>query len=199
MLQLIRAEDVLHTRRLQLEPILPRHAAALFADLQAPELYTFIPHNPPANIQALEHRYRRLAKRQSDTGDELWLNYAVFSPKDVQYMGTVQATMQTSGTTYIAYETFPRYWRQGIAKEACTALITHLLCDYHRSTVTALLDTRNEASWRLLESLGLTRVRTIPNADEFKGSVSHEYEYVLDAARWAPSGGLCAGPSAALG
>jgi RimJ/RimL family protein N-acetyltransferase len=46
------------------------------------------------------------------------------------------------------------------------------------------VDTRNVASWMLLESLGFHRAATIKNADEFKGSVSREHEYELASTDW---------------
>jgi ribosomal-protein-alanine N-acetyltransferase len=181
-MQLVRSECVLSTRRLILQPIQPLHATALFADLQAPELYRFIPHNPPESRNILEDRYTRWAKRQSADGTEIWLNYAVYCPGYSNYIGTVQATLHDSGKTYIAYEVFPCYWRQGFAQEACTALIAHLFTGYKISTVSALVDTRNEASWKLLESLNFQRIGVIENADEFKGSTSNEYIYELHTA-----------------
>jgi [ribosomal protein S5]-alanine N-acetyltransferase len=44
----------------------------------------------------------------------------------------------------------------------------------------ALLDTRNEASWRLMERLGFRRNRLIKDADQFKGASSDEYEYLRE-------------------
>jgi len=46
--------------------------------------------------------------------------------------------------------------------------------------VRALLDTRNDASSRLLERLGFQRVQLIKNADDFKGAPSDEYEYLRE-------------------
>lgn len=178
-MQLVYSESALSTRRLILQPIIPLHASALFADLQAPELYRFIPHNPPESREVLEDKYTRWAKRKSVDGTEIWLNYAVYCPSYSNYVGTVQATLHDSGKTYIAYEVFPSYWRQGFAQEACVTLITHLFTDYKISTVSALVDTRNEASWKLLESLGFQRIGVIENADEFKGAISNEYIYEL--------------------
>jgi len=169
---------------LLLEPTVPAHAAALFADLQATELYTFIPHNPPGSLEVLEERFTRWSSRQSPDGSERWLNYAVYRPVHSDYVGMVQATLQASGKTYIAYQVFPPYWRRGFGKAVCAALITHLFGSHEISAVSALVDTRNEASWRLLESLGFRRNGTIENADEFKGSVSDEYAYELERSEW---------------
>jgi ribosomal-protein-alanine N-acetyltransferase len=183
-LQLVDPESPIRAGELVLEPIAAAHAAVLFTDLQARPLYTFIPHNPPGSVEALEERYTRWSKRQSPDGGELWLNYAVHRPRGAEYVGTVQATLQASGKAYIAYQVFPRYWRHGFGAEACTALTTHLFNGYDIRTVSALVDTRNEASWRLLESLGFHRAATIEKADEFKGYVSDEYLYELHRSEW---------------
>jgi [ribosomal protein S5]-alanine N-acetyltransferase len=47
----------------------------------------------------------------------------------------------------------------------------------------AWTDTRNLASHKLLERLGFTKIEEIKNADEFKGSVSHEFVYALEIGR----------------
>ncbi len=60
-----------------LEPIEERHAALLFSDLQAPDLYTYIPHEPPKSVDVLQARYRRWSVRQSSDGSEIWLNFVV--------------------------------------------------------------------------------------------------------------------------
>jgi RimJ/RimL family protein N-acetyltransferase len=172
-------EKVLHTKRLRLEPIHPSHAKLLFEPLQAPELYRFIPQDPPKSVDTLFERYSRLSRRSSADGREIWLNYAIYDQTKSAYTGTVQATLTGGGACYIAYEVFPKFWRQGIAKEACSVLIDYLFRAYKVETVSALLDTRNVASWSLLESLGFLRIKTILDADSFKGASSDEYLYEL--------------------
>ena len=56
----------------------------------------------------------------------------------------------------IGYVFHKRYWRQGYAKESCSALIQKTFSEgIHR--IYAECDPCNEASWRLLESLGFDR------------------------------------------
>lgn len=183
-MKLINPENFIKTSRLQLEPILPHHASFLYSSLQARELYTFIPHNPPASLEQLEIKYSNWSKRKSPTGNELWLNYAAYCFEKASYVGTVQATITLLEKTYIAYETFPPFWRQRFAKEACEALIALLFNGYMIKVVSALIDTRNHASCRLIESLGFRRTRLIKNADLFKGSSSDEYLYELTVSEW---------------
>jgi ribosomal-protein-alanine N-acetyltransferase len=175
---MINTEEDILTANLVLEPILPSHAEKLFSLLQAPELYYFIPQDPPKNIQKLVEKYQKWSKRKSDDNQETWLNYAVYHPLLCQYAGTLQATIQRDNT-YIAYEVFPSFWRKGIATEACSAFIQILFKNYPINLITAHTDTRNIASQRLLEALGFEKTDTILNADGFKGSTSNEHVYKL--------------------
>lgn len=174
-------EYPLETTRLRLEPLTALHAAALFDALQAPELYTYIPRDPPASLRALDTRYNSLASRHSPDGQEWWLNWALRQRATGVYTGTVEATVRADYTALLAYMVFPAFWGQGYAREACAGVLAHLFEHYHVSRIAAEIDTRNAASIHLVESLGFTRVATTPHADFFKGAVSDEYRYELAA------------------
>ena len=176
-MKLVNAENIIETDRLRLEPILPSHAMKLFNHLKSEILYKYIPQDPPNSVEDLQRRYALWGARQSEDGNELWLNYAIYNIECSDYVGTIQATLQKSGKTYIAYEVFPNFWRKGIAKEACGVLIRHLFDDYSVHSITAHVDTRNMASWKLLESLGFQKTETLIGADQFKGAVSDEFVY----------------------
>jgi RimJ/RimL family protein N-acetyltransferase len=173
------SETVLRTKRFDLEPIVAAHAAELFPLLRAPDLYTYIPEEPPASQEALERRFSRWQARQSDTGDEVWLNYAIVDRQSHRYVGTLQATVTPCKYAYIAYFVFVEYWRTGIATEACRELIRALFAGFVLERVIAHVDTRNARSIKLLERIGFERTRTIVGADEFKGASSDEFVYEL--------------------
>jgi len=177
-------EMKLLTSNFTLEAIKPKHAGLLFEQLQSSALYKFIPINAPKSISDLEAKYTSWSVGHSENEDEIWENYAIYNPSDDQYLGTLQATIETNGKTYIAYNVFPCFWRQGIATEAVSVLITHLFERYNSSVITAHLDTKNISSYKLLESLGFIRKTTINDADYFKGRTSHEYVYELSKTNW---------------
>ncbi len=176
---MLKSENNLETNRLGLEPLRREHAEQLFAALSDQRIYLFIPPKPPASLQMLEARYQKLETRQSPSGDEAWLNWAIYLKAQDKYIGTVQTTVRENLTAQIAYELAPDYWRQGYATEACLRIIEYLFADYHLTEIFAEVDTRNAASWRLLEKLGFERTKTQPNADYFKGEQSDEYTYRL--------------------
>ncbi len=177
-----------------LEPLRPGHAAALFAVLQDPRLYRFIPTVPPASLQALKARYRLLAKRRSPDGKEIWLNWALRLSSRGAYVGWLQATLGR-GPALIAYTVFPRFWRRGFAVEGCRAMLRELFETHELGRVAAEMDTRNEASIRLVESLGFKRVGVKKGADFFKGASSDEYRYQLSRRDWAGTAGPNATPA----
>lgn len=172
---------LLHTPRLRLEPLLAAHAEVLFGPFSDPALYRYLPTDPPASLDALRDRYRRLESRRSGDGSELWLNWVGFSGAAPACL--IEASVLPERVVQVAYFTFAPYQRQGYAREALEAVVGHLHKALSLTAARALLDTRNEASWRLLERVGFKRLRTIVGADEFKGTVSDEFEYELQLAR----------------
>ena len=178
MFDLDTAECVLKTDRLHLEPLLPYHASVLFSVLAEPQIYTYIPEEPPTDQEQLWQRYQRLATRRSPEGDELWLNWALQRKQEQDYIGVLQATVYIDHAT-IAYLLHPACWGYGYALEACRRLLTRLVETYNVERVQAEVDTRNHASWTLLERLGFRRIALRQAADHFKGESSDEYTYEL--------------------
>ncbi len=165
--------------RIGLEPLARRHADELFGALLDLRIYRFIPQEPPASLEALRERYGFLEGGGSPPGGELWLNWVIRRARDAAAVGTVQATVEAD-SAWIAYEVLPEYWRLGYGASACRRMLDLLRAENGVEVALAKVDTRNEASVALLESLGFDRVRTLPNADFFKGAPSDEYEYRLE-------------------
>ncbi len=67
-------ERVIESDRLLLEPLRLRHAKHLFPLLSDPQIYSFIPQDPPASLRQLQARFKQLETRHSPKGDETWLN-----------------------------------------------------------------------------------------------------------------------------
>ena len=174
----------LRTPTLTLEPIRGSHAAETFAYLCDPAHYTFIPQEPPKSLEVLRERYERLESGRSPNGCELWLNWAVRLHTG-GVAGLVQATGYPDGRAAIAYEFFAPFRGRGVATEAIRATLLHLRDGPQLTKATALVDTRNGKSIRLLERLGFVRTRFIKDADFFKGATSDEYGYELDLTSWS--------------
>lgn len=170
--------------RIDLEPLLPEHADAMFDGLADAAAYRFLPDDPLPDIENLRSRYIRLAAGSSADGSELWLNWVIRRRGDKALLGYTQATLQGSAAL-VAYHIFPAHWRQGFATEAMRITLDLLFTMSSVERANALVDTRNAASIALLERLGFTVDHLIENADFFKGSQSDEFEFSLSRAAWA--------------
>jgi [ribosomal protein S5]-alanine N-acetyltransferase len=172
---------LLVTERLRLEPQVEAHTDALMRALESPRTHEFVPGDPPTDREKFALRLKYLESRISQDGLQRWLNWTVFSGLEV--IGTVQADVtNSSSSASIAYMFHPNSWGKGFAFEATTAMLEHLKLQGIRS-FKAWTDTRNLASHKLLERLGFVQTEEIKNADEFKGSVSHEFVYSLELER----------------
>jgi RimJ/RimL family protein N-acetyltransferase len=173
------SEAPLFTTRLILEPTRTKHAAPLFTQLQDAQLYTFIPDDPPASLEALQDRYRRWQRRASPDGREIWLNWATRLLASGEWIGTFQATITADHQALLAYMIFAPYQRRGFAQEGCARVIEYLASAYSVKVIAAEIDTRNTSSIALVTSLGFRLVATTYGADTFKGAVSDEYRFEL--------------------
>src|SRR5579864_2118509 len=168
---------VLATRRLQLVPLLPAHARRLFHHLQDARLYQFYPGEPPQSVKELTRHYEAWSTRTSPNGTQTWLNYAVRRVNG-PYVGWVQATIARN-TAQLGYVIFTPYWRKGYATEACRTLIQWLRRKHKVQRITAIVDSENTASIRLVEGLGFTLAWTGASED-MPGRLDRRYE--LDTA-----------------
>lgn len=176
----------LTTPRLRLEPQVADHAPAVLAALADARSYRYIPGKPPTNAEALRRRFAHQESRRSPDGRELWLNWIVCCGQDT--LGTVQATVYVAQRKAdVAYVFAPGTWGKGYASEAMRAMLTFLRDGLQLQLFAANIDTRNEASRRLVERLGFVQTDLILGADKFKGSVSDEYVYTLSASAFSDS------------
>lgn len=170
--------ETLHTRRLRLEPLEERHAAALYAELRDDALYEFTGDHAPESLEALAWRYRQLETRTSPDGREAWLNWALWSLRDAAYVGLIQATVHPDRTASVAYVLFSEAWSRGYAREATTALIDALSLEWGVREMWAAVDVRHRRSIALLEELGFLRM-VRRHAGFVHDAPSDEYLYCL--------------------
>ena len=173
----------LSSARLRIEPLVSTHAEIVFAPLQDPRIYTYLPEVPPT-AETLQRRYDFWEKGVSPDGKEQWLNWVAFLHESVTPVGTFQATLPQSEEGSIAFIVFPTFWRQGYGHEMAACVITHLFQTKAHLHLSAEIDTRNLASMRLVESLGLTRISTTGEVDFFKGASSDEHKYSISRDAW---------------
>ena len=145
---------------LTLEPQMAAHAEEMFRVLSDPAIYEH-ENDPPASVDALRERYRRLESRRSSDGRELWLNWVVRLGEG-PLIGYVQATVHPDGTADIAYILASEYWGRGIGQAAVRLMIAELAAGHGVRRLRAVLKRANARSRRLLERLGFA---TAPGDD----------------------------------
>ena len=139
-------------KNVTLEPQVAAHAEEMFAVLGDPLIYEY-ENEPPRSVEWLRERFTRLETRESPDGEQLWLNWVVRLGAS-GLIGYVQATVLPTGRAAVAYVFASKYWRRGLAGEACRTMIAELAERYRVCTVYAIFKRRNVRSARLLERLG---------------------------------------------
>jgi ribosomal-protein-alanine N-acetyltransferase len=171
----------LQTERLELEPVRSSHAQEAWPQLDDDRMWRYFPALRPASVDDLRALY---AKWEAGSGDpnEVWLNWLCRERAHGVLAGGVQCTIfLAQRVAYVAYSIYPAHQRKGYAKEAVRALIRSVCRGFGVERFLAEMDTRNEASYRLAESLGFTRVETHLTVERGHGMEAGEYLYELRA------------------
>jgi [ribosomal protein S5]-alanine N-acetyltransferase len=148
---------------LVLEPLVARHAEAMFALLCDPALYRYLDHPPPPTVEHLREVYAGVEKRLSPDGSQVWLNWVVRRPGEAP-LGYVQATVMANHTAWVGYVFSAQHWGRGHATQAGRAMLEHLANDGGVHRFLASVEAGNGRSIRLLERLG------------FREALGHELE-----------------------
>ncbi|MGZ9031597.1 MAG: GNAT family N-acetyltransferase [Burkholderiaceae bacterium] len=164
----------LETPRLLLQPQTAGHAEAMYAVLTDPAIYEF-ENQPPASVEALRERYRKLERGRSPDGSELWLNWVVSLRGDGHPIGYVQATVLEDAKALIAYEFGSAWWGRGLAHEATGSAIAELRSRYGVQAVGAVLKEANHRSRALLARLGMR----LAGPGEFPGALADADEAAM--------------------
>jgi [ribosomal protein S5]-alanine N-acetyltransferase len=152
--------QTLSTKRLTLEPVTAAHAAEAWTGVNDDRMWTYFPELRP---RSLEHLHTIYERRERGSPDSLstWLNYICRERASGAIAGEAQATiLKDEGVAYVAYAIFSAFQRKGYAREAVSTLIEHVRSQYGIDRFRAEMDTRNEPSYRLAESLGFKRIET---------------------------------------
>lgn len=178
----------LTTPRLVLEPVLPSHALELHELFSDAQLHRFVPSDVLTLDEALA-KCTRWAPRHSPDGQEIWLNWLARERQSQRVVGHFQAGVALAGdrVARLGWLLATAAQCRGLATEALTAVLAVLRDALAVREVKAWADSRNVASHRLAQRLGLVQVAVVRDADFFKGATSDEFVFarVLAAANQA--------------
>ena len=173
------------TPRLQLAPIKPGDAEAMFSLLSDRAIYRYLDYGPPPSAAHLRSVYERQAAGKSPDGKQRWFNWIVRDLRE-QPLGYVQATVLEDGRAYVAYVFASKYWGRGYASESVRAMIRYLCQACGVQHFLATVEALNQPSINLLIRLGFTEVPVTPAPPVALAESERLYELVLQAVTSAP-------------
>jgi RimJ/RimL family protein N-acetyltransferase len=169
----------LHTEHLDLEPLRVQHADEIWPQLDDERMWRYFPALRPKTLDDLRRLYEKWS-RGSQTQTEVWCNWLCRERASGVLAASMQATVFVRARVfYIAYAVYPLHQRKGYGREGASAVIDYIKA-YDVDRAFAEMDTRNEPSYRLAESLGFTRVRTHQKVERGHGIDADEYVYELE-------------------
>lgn len=172
-------EDCLQTEHLFLEPICEGHAAEMYELFADRALHHFVPFEPPT-LEEQQKRCARWSIGHSPDGSEIYLNWAAREKHSGKVIGHFQSGIKNKGEASIGYVVAREFQGKGLAQEALHAVFNYLRHVHSIKLVKAWGDTRNKASHRLAERMGMQVVQTIKDADFFKGQTSDEFVFAKE-------------------
>ncbi|GAC1659484.1 MAG: hypothetical protein NVS9B12_12730 [Vulcanimicrobiaceae bacterium] len=168
------------SQRLRLEPTGAHHAAKVFGEISDERLWKFFPSLRPHTLEDLRALYRRWERGNPYANrDELWENWVCFLRESETPVGGMQATLLPGNIAHLAYVIYSKHQRQGYAREAGQAVLDHLRGVHGVKRVLADMNVENEASIKVVEALGFTRIEERSKVQPGHGSAANEYVYEL--------------------
>ncbi|MBN2504856.1 MAG: GNAT family N-acetyltransferase [Bacilli bacterium] len=138
----------METQRLILRPFHILDLNDLYDYLSKPEVTRYEPYEP-----FTWETCKKEIKARSKSADYL----AVYEKQFKKVIGNVYFHNRDNLTWELGYIFNSDFWRKGYAFEAVSAFIEFAFYNLRIHRIIARCDTRNDASWRLLEKLGFRR------------------------------------------
>ncbi len=175
----------LETPRLLLRQITPGYAEALFAtfsDEAVMEYYGDLPHRTLDESRELIRRQQEWYARRDG------IRWGITRKGADEVIGSCGLFNFDEGfhRAEMGYELRRAYWRQGIMREALTAIITFGFNEMGLQRIEAIIDDDNAGSKGILRSLGFTHEGTLRNRFFFKDRLWDEHFYGLLRDEWNP-------------
>ncbi|HLY31403.1 MAG TPA: GNAT family protein [Ktedonobacterales bacterium] len=178
----------LETPRLILRQIEPHDTEALFAtfsDEAVMEFYGDLPHRTLDDSRDLIRRQQGWYARREG------IRWGITRKGDDEVIGSCGFFHFDEGfhRAETGYELRQAYWRQGVMREALTAIITFGFDEMGLQRIEAIIDDANAASKGVLRSLGFTHEGTLRKRFFFRDQLWDEDYYGLLRDEWQAQAG----------
>jgi RimJ/RimL family protein N-acetyltransferase len=150
----------IETERLLIRPFAPGSDSSAMMDVYCdPEVMRFVPGGALPDEAAVRATLERYARAQAEHGFSSW---AVVERQAGRLIGDVGfGTFHPTGDVELGYTLARDCWGRGYATEAARACLTVALAHLDVPRIVAVVDAQNEASLRLPERIGMTRIGNV--------------------------------------
>lgn len=182
--------DRLRTPRLLLRRFAPADAAALAEYRSRPEVARYQSWDAPYPIDRAEAFIAWLGEHHPDETGE-WYQLAIAereAPDRLIGDCGFRSRQDEHAVVDVGFTLSPAAQGRGYATEAVGELLRYLFQDRAKHKVCADCDTRNDASWQLLERLGFVREGTLRESFRDGATWASEHLYGLLVADWRRGG-----------
>lgn len=189
---LVRGDLPIETGRLVLRRFALEDARNLLALVSHPSFSRAVPEMQPTQAGVRHYIERQLAYQAFEP--ERVFDLAIERREDRRVIGLLTLVRKGEGGA-IGWALGADFRRQGYAAEAAAALLDYAFVSLGLERVEAETATGNEASWRLMERLGMRREACLAGGTAEDGQPADSYLYVVRPEEWRMAR-LCLGPAA---
>jgi len=137
------------------ESDIPSFYEKIFGDA---EVMRYIPTGVSPDLEHAATRIRKLMKWEQEFGMSFW---AVIRKDNGELIGNCGLIpVEGKGPEIeLGYDTAKSYWRQGYTSEAAAACLEYGFNSLKLDRIIAICDPLNTGSWKVMEKIGMKRVR----------------------------------------
>lgn len=168
----------IETERLVLRRIEPRDAADMYEYSCLNTVTEYLTWNPHKSEKETE-RYIKLLGKKYDKG-AFW-DFGLEHKETKKFIGTCGFTsfVIDENSAEIGYVLAPGFWGQGLAVEACTAVLKFGFAVFDVDRICARYIDGNDSSKKVMEKLGMSYVTTYKNSFYIKNEYKTVIEYAV--------------------
>ena len=155
--------DIIHTSRLSLRPYTEADCSAFCRFMIDPELARYMDNNPADQAQAAAMFEKVQAIYANPPQGRYFDIWAIeFEGACIGHLELKQSENTQPGELEVVYLIEKPYWNRGLMSELLSALVTYV--GKMGSVIIATIDQNNQASWRVLEKLGVSKTAQQPGS-----------------------------------
>jgi len=174
----------IETQRLLLREFRPADEADIHDYASDPEVVRYTSWGP--NTREVTRTVLRGWLKEQEVGLEHSVTLAIELRSEARLIGAIRIGVkdERNRTADFGYTLARRYWSRGYATEAARGLIDTVFRKLGIHRIYATCDTRNIASFRVMEKLGMRREATFEKDVIQKGEWRDSYLYAILADEW---------------